>query len=214
MSDIVRKDGGVEITRSVQPRVRASGGGIEIRRAGKPVFGADIGMNVAYLLIDCSGSMAGEKLEQAKRGGVDFARGAVAKGYMLGLITFDDEAHLRCEPAGSAALENALSEIRVAGSTNMTAALSLATEKLRNKGANRAVILITDGAPDDAPSAIAAAEEMKKNGVDIITIGTFDANADFLARLATRSDLSMTVRDDELQLGISSASALLPEGPR
>ena len=41
-----------------------------------------------YLLLDCSSSMEGVKLSQAKSGAVGFAEEACGKGYGVGLIAF------------------------------------------------------------------------------------------------------------------------------
>ena len=49
-------------------------------------------LGTAYLLIDCSESMTGEKLKQARSGAGDFILRALAKGYGVGLISFDDRA--------------------------------------------------------------------------------------------------------------------------
>src|SRR3954466_3901334 len=50
------------------------------------------------ILIDTSGSMAGNKLQQAKSGAVDFARSAGVKGYATGLAVFADRAAIVCDP--------------------------------------------------------------------------------------------------------------------
>ena len=45
-----------------------------------------------YLAIDCSASMAGQKLLQAREGALDFAEDAQIKGYSVGLVQFESSA--------------------------------------------------------------------------------------------------------------------------
>ena len=221
MSNITRRDddGGIEIPMNVRAAdVVVSGGGIEILRMDKSIAGNTLAGNFVYLLVDCSGSMKGQKLERARRGGLDFANGAREKGYEVGLITFDDEAHHLCElQKDIARLSQQLAEMRAGSKTNMEAALLVALEKLSGKRGNRAVVVVTDGQPtaggeDPVEASARAAKKLKENGIEIITIGTDDADKEFLKRIATRSDLSMMVHQDQLEIGIGSASAMLPEG--
>jgi len=210
---------GIEIVANARTAdIVVSGGGIEIRRMDKPITGTTAFGNVAYLLLDCSSSMEGSKFEQARRGGLDFANGAKEKGYEVGLITFDDDAHHLCEPQKDLMLlSRQLREMHTGSRTNMAAALKIALDKLAGKGGNRAVVVVTDGQPtaggtNPIEAAIHAAKDLKENGIEIITIGTDDADTEFLKRIATRTDLSVMVHRDQLEGGISSATTMLPEG--
>ena len=51
---------------------------------------------------------------------------------------------------------------------------------------------------------------MKDREIDIITIGTEDADRIFLKELASRSDLSVMVSSDDLGSGIASTAKMLP----
>jgi len=216
MSDIVkRSDGkGIEIVNVPQGEwAPGARGGMRIQIFGEP-------KGFAYLALDCSGSMEGEKITQARRGALDFARGARAKGYAVGLIAFSDEAIHLCDPqADVTRLSAHLESVQVGSATNMADALSVALRKLKEKAGNRAVVLVTDGQPNrgepnPVEATLRAARALKDAGIEIITIGTDDADAAFLKQIATRSDLSIMVEREELERGISSATALLPEGSR
>ena len=65
-------------------RVTLTGGGIEIRRTGKPVESTSLQGGAVYLVIDCSGSMGGDKMAEARKGAVDFSGGAWSKGMPSG----------------------------------------------------------------------------------------------------------------------------------
>lgn len=207
------KGKGVKITRSSQERrVAVTGGGIEIRREGKPISSQVTAEGLAYLVIDCSGSMAGEKLASAKRGAAEFATGARKKGYLAGLIRFSTTATHVCEPQKDVSdLQRYLATLDVDGSTNMAAGIILATDQLKGASGLRAMIIVTDGMPDSQQATMEAANQAKKNGVDIITIGTDDADRGFLRKLASRSDLSVMVARSDLGQGIASTARMLPE---
>ncbi|MGH8710683.1 MAG: vWA domain-containing protein [Burkholderiales bacterium] len=179
--------------------------------SGKPVEIAKT-QNAVYLVIDCSGSMESRnKLEQAKNGGKGFADEALKKGYAVGLIQFGSEAKHILEPQQElASFYSNVEKLAIAGSTNMAAGIRMAIDKLA-KGRERIMCIVTDGMPDDRTAALSAASEAKNLGIDIMTIGTDDADKDFLEQLATRKDLSLKVVNNQLQQGITSMARMLPD---
>lgn len=176
-----------------------------------------------YLLIDTSGSMAeGNKLEQARMGAIDFVNDARAKGYCIGLIQFGSSAHevlapSRCAPTSTAAqglIKAALQTMSAAGSTNMAAALHFGTAKLGRNSTDKCMCVVTDGQPDSVEDAIRAADEAKRMGIRVLTIGTDDADVEFLKRIATHTTLAIVVPRTELEAGIRSMAKLLPAASR
>ena len=166
----------------------------------------------AYLIVDCSGSMAGDKLNQAKSGALAFAKDAQRKGYSTGLIQFSTYAKHLCAPQREVSiLERQIKGIIIGGSTNMTEGLLLATKKLSDRGGPRVIVIATDGEPDNISTALGAAEKAKKRGIDIIAVGTDDADRDFLKKLASRSDLGIKVSREHFQKGITQAAESLPQ---
>ncbi|GBF97829.1 hypothetical protein Rsub_11355 [Raphidocelis subcapitata] len=78
----------------------------------------------------------------------------------------------------------------MAGSTNMAAGLQKCDELLRQGpsagGANnRAIVLLTDGAPDSYQAASMEAEAAKAHGVTIVTIGVGGADLDYMDTLSS-----------------------------
>lgn len=208
------KSKGIEIVRqSAAKGIAVTSGGVSIDTQGKPIsihFEKHLGR--VYLLIDCSGSMSGYKLDQAKQGIMDFARDAIRKEYLVGLIKFDSSATHICEPIQDInSLEPYLKKIQASGSTNMVAAIKMAHECLRTLECTRAILIATDGQPDDVQASLEAGQLAKDDGIDIITIGTDDADQAFLKRLASRADLGKKVSKDMFAKAIASASYLLPE---
>ncbi len=161
------------------------------------------------LLIDVSGSMAGNNIVQAKQGAVDFARSATVQGCATALAVFADRAAMVCDPTSDiAAFERKVSRLDVGivgASTDLAAGLILAAKFTRLN----AVVVVTDGQPDSHEAALKAAEPLKQRDIDILCIGTDDADRNFLAKLASRSDLAIHVRPDELRTSLGEASQLL-----
>ena len=163
----------------------------------------------ALLLIDTSGSMAGDKITQAKQGAIDFARSANMRGCATGLAVFGDRAAMVCDPTFEPVkFEKKISRLDVGivgSSTNLATGLELA-----NKFSHlNAVVVVTDGQPDSQATALRAADTLKKRGIDILCIGTDDADRSFLSKLATRSDLAIHVEPQNLSKSIGQSSQLL-----
>src|SRR5215469_10931953 len=164
------------------------------------------------LLIDTSGSMAGAKIEQARNGAIDFAHSAITRSYATALAIFADRAAMVCDPTtDSDRFAKKVSRVDVGlvgGTTDLAAGLLLAG-KFRELSA---VVIVTDGQSNDNNTALQVAATLKIRSIDIICIGTDDADSDFLKRLATRSDLATHVQSKHLRSAITDASRFLPKG--
>src|SRR3972149_4469133 len=190
--------------------------GFEIRRKDSS---RSEGVGWAYLLVDCSVSMAGDKFDQAKRGAAGFARDAIDKGYATGLIQFYWSASHLSEPTrDTSTLEHNIDRLKLkkvglgealgslfhkwGGGSNMAEGIRLAHQRLMGRTGNKAMVIVTDGQPN-APGApetsLHAGEAAKKDGIDIISIGTDQADQEFLKKLASRADLGMKVNPEDLQ---------------
>ena len=162
------------------------------------------------LLIDTSGSMAGAKIEQARSGAIDFAHSAITRSYATALAVFADRAAMVCDPTADAdhfAKKIARVDVGLVGGTTDLAAALEEAGKFRELAA---VVVVTDGKSNDNDAALKVAATLKNRGIDIICIGTDDADRHFLGRLATRSDLARHVSAKSLRAAITDASRLLP----
>jgi Ca-activated chloride channel family protein len=161
------------------------------------------------LLIDTSGSMTGNKLSQAKNGAIDFSRSATQRGYATGLAVFADRAAMVCDPTvQSAAFETKIAAVQVGivgGSTNLASGLDLAG-KFKELAA---VVVVTDGQPYSCDDALQSAAGLKQRGIEILCIGTDDADKAFLDQLATRKELALHVVADNIRTSIGQATRLL-----
>lgn len=201
---------GIKIIKS-EGKVSLTEDGIKIQREKKPVRGELIRVGFVYLVVDCSGSMEGEKLKQAKKGALNFAKDALTKEYSTGLVQFESVATHLCEPLRSIEiLDGYLQEMKAGGSTNMAEAISLTTKNLKDKAGFRVMVIVTDGIPDDEEAVLRVAQQAKNKRIDIITIGTDDADEEFLKKLASRAELNVMVPRNQLEQGITSTVKMLP----
>ena len=169
-----------------------------------------------YLVIDCSNSMSRRgKMTQARRGALQFAKEARSKGYLVGLISFDSTAFHNLEPTEALAdFKEVMGWMRAGrGSTNMAAGIRLAREHLAHERGERFMCIVTDGQPDSEEEAFAEAEQAKQLGIEIMTIGTDDADRAFLEQLASRHELSVKVESHELEKEMVNMAKMLPMLP-
>jgi Mg-chelatase subunit ChlD len=167
--------------------------------------------SVCFLVVDCSGSMQGKKLHQAASGARRFACDARRIGYEIGLISFDSSARVLSEPMSDAGrLEAALQQLAADGGTNMAAAILLAHNALSHRKGTRALVLVTDGAPDDRARTLMAARKAKESGIQVLAIGTDDADKEFLLSIASATELVVDVPAERLEEGITAMARLLP----
>src|SRR5439155_22219148 len=128
------------------------------------------------LLVDTSGSMSGNKIEQAKRGAIDFAQSVNLRGCATALAIFGDEAKMVVDPTIDTHLfAQKIERLAVGlagGGTDLALALQLAN---KFKELNAVEKMSIDGQTPEAP-AFRAAEVLKAQGIDILCIGTDDAD--------------------------------------
>lgn len=162
------------------------------------------------LVLDVSGSMRGAPLAEAVDGAHRFNRECLLQGQWVGLVSFGSQAELlaTCSPAGIAAW---LAGLRVHGSTNMAAGITCALDHLDGADASCTLVIATDGYPDDADAAEAAATRARRRGVRILTVGTTDCDAGFLARIASAPRLVVVTAPGTLGRALAQSTQLLLE---
>jgi len=190
--------------------------GIEIKRERKPVNIVQAEKGTVYLVIDCSGSMSGGKLQQVKEGVIKFAEDV--REYAIGLIQFHETAQHLCSPTRNISfLKKRIREIKTGTTTNMAPAISMAHDRLKGKAGRKVMVVATDGMPNgpgDPKASLEAAEKAKRDGIEIIVIGTDDADKKFLKKLASRENLGIKVKREEFGKTIAKVAELLPQLPK
>ena len=100
----------------------------------------------------------------------------------------------------------AISIVRISGED----AIKIARECLSNIIRERIIFIVTDGFPDDSNSATNEAKSATKLGIDIMTLGTDDADLNFLNSIATKKGFARKVDSKDFQQGIKDMARLLP----
>ncbi|HLU65200.1 MAG TPA: VWA domain-containing protein, partial [Kofleriaceae bacterium] len=181
--------------------------GTILRAGGNPVYAAfDLStapvadgprppLNLA-LVIDRSGSMAGERLEHAKSAALGIIDRLAAED-RVALVQYDDAAQvvvasIATDREGKARLRSAISELTVGGSTNLHGGLELGRAEVQRTlapGQVSRIILLSDGRANAGvvdPTQIAdAARAAAERGVRITSVGVgLDYNEDLMEAIA------------------------------
>ncbi len=184
----------------------------------------------SVLVIDRSGSMAGDKIDAARMAAERFVR-EVKDGDAVGIITFgtDVTVELPVTVIDSASRTRALHVVRnieEGGGTNIDGAMSSARQMLASAdllGRVGRVVLISDGRPTEGDrresSLVSHATRLREKGIVTSTLGLgLDYNEDLMEHMAVEGggryhylrtpDQLAQILDDELQ----QASAVVAAG--
>jgi Ca-activated chloride channel homolog len=135
------------------------------------------------ILIDTSRSMAGEKIELAKKGAQEYAS-RIPKGNSLSIITFSDT--IQSYPNTS--LADVLPKIKATGLTALHSALQSAFELAGKSHDPGWIVLLTDGEPTDVTNPDAYAKLRMPGGFQMVEFGIgADYNQNILKTLADAS---------------------------
>lgn len=154
-------------------------------------------VNVAIVL-DRSGSMAGEKLRKTKEA-ASLAIDRLNSDDIVSVIAFDDKVQVlvpATKVADRASINDAIAHLTPGGSTALFAGVSKGAAEVRKfldrQRMNR-IILLSDGIANVGPSSPSELGDLGasliKEGISVTTIGVgADFNEDLMTQLARRSD--------------------------
>jgi Mg-chelatase subunit ChlD len=148
---------------------------------------ATIQGNAIALLLDVSGSMFGDKLDDAKESLINFIDNINLNEYEIGLIAFGGRIQSSKLSNDHLYLKRWINSYMADGATPLMEAIQTAHNKIKNKS-NSIMIIATDGQPTDANEGqiLEYANKIKISGIRIIVIGIGDdVNKDFLKELAS-----------------------------
>lgn len=145
------------------------------------------GTGAVILMLDVSFSMSGARLHAAKQGCAGFIDDAVAGGYEVGLLLWNQgvAGFAPPQPGGDEA-RRLLASADVAGSTDAVPGLSAAGAHLLGMEAtDRVIAVFGDGDLGDETKAVRKARELHKAGIRIVTLGLGDSSARALSVIAS-----------------------------
>jgi Mg-chelatase subunit ChlD len=97
------------------------------------------------LVLDCSGSMQGEKFERAQRAARGFVSGAPA-GYRFAVVSFDNNVTTVCPlTTDRNSAVGAINRLRAGGATALQDGIGMGLQLLRGQTGRRLVLTLTDG---------------------------------------------------------------------
>jgi molecular chaperone DnaK (HSP70)/uncharacterized protein YegL len=168
-----------------------------------------------YLLIDVSASMAGTPLLEAQQAARAFLDKCDFTRTEVGLISFSDEVTLQAEATDNIRkIQAALVRLEPDGTTNLSDAIDLARQKQNRLDRTRYIVLLTDGYPDAAESAVEEAARARGEGIEIVAIGMGDADLGYLRRLASTEEGSIFAQKGELVGAFGHIARIIAEGGR
>ena len=168
-----------------------------------------------YLLMDVSASMAGTPMAEAQQAARAFLDKCDFTTTEVGLISFSDEVTLQAEATDNVRkVQAALARLEPDGTTNLSDAIELARQKLNRLDRTRYIVLLTDGYPDAAESAVEQAARAKGEGVEIVAIGMGSADLGYLRRLASTEEGSIFAKQGELVGTFGHIARVIAEGGR
>lgn len=169
------------------------------------------------LVIDQSGSMAGEKIDHARRSAI-LALEQLLPGDRASVVAFSDGARVLVDRVviGEQPLDDArraISALRDMGGTDMVAGLDVggrqAKKLFEDRRTNR-VLLLSDGQPNTEQGLKAQVQQLARQGILTTTLGIGrDYNEDLMSRLADaglgnyyfieRPEMTASIFDKELK---------------
>jgi Ca-activated chloride channel family protein len=174
-------------------------------------------------VLDKSGSMQGEKIDQAKKA-LSFCVKSLKDNDKFGVIAFStdvDELEKTLLPANKANIEKAerfINKLDATGGTNVDEALQTALKKQSSTERPRMIVFLTDGLPTvgtkDVSAILKNVEKSKSKNLRIFAFGVgYDVNTHFLDKLAEdNGGVSQYVKPSEdIEVAVSSLYTKISE---
>nr|WP_288753106.1 vWA domain-containing protein [uncultured Anaerostipes sp.] len=144
---------------------------------------ADSNERSIALVLDTSSSMEGTPLDETKKAAQNFINVVGQKQAKTGIVQYNlDSEIVSGLTQNTSELSSDIDQLYAQGSTNMEAGLQDAYDLLQNSNSKKKmIVLMSDGEPNQGKQGdelIEYANELKKAGVQIYTLGFFESLAD------------------------------------
>lgn len=158
------------------------------------------------LMIDVSGSMSGQRLQEAAQGGWAFVDEATEAHYSVGLILWDHGVEGSVPPEiNGASVRELLRDVSSAGGTDLYPSLVHAHEMLTGLRGDRVVAIFGDGDIGSPRRVLDKVAQMKGEGIRFVTRGLGQASAQQFAEISDEEIEAVQVESvDGLATGIAS----------
>ena len=139
--------------------------------------------------MDCSGSMYGRNMEEARKAALAFAEASLGPNRQIAVVAFPGGTlcPLTSDPRR---IQSAVESLTPIGSTPMAEGLAQARDLMKSRaGVQRVYVVLTDGHPDDPEATTAEITRIRTGGGRIITIGVgAQVRPDYLRGIASRPE--------------------------
>lgn len=167
------------------------------------------------LAIDLSGSMSGNRLEQAKKAAISFVKQFDMEYTEVGLINFSDKTVVYQNLTHDAKkLISKINRWKIddngLGYGNSAEPFTVTADVFRHcKNEVRYLVVLTDGYWSYEKRAIERARECHKSGIEVIALGFGDANKEFLDRIASRKDFASFTDLSQLESTLTGIARIM-----
>jgi molecular chaperone DnaK (HSP70)/uncharacterized protein YegL len=147
---------------------RLSKSGLTLEDVGR----GSVPLHIA-LMLDCSGSMYGQSMNEARRAATAFIGKTLAskQARKVSLVAFPGGLKTPVT-ADQRVVMDAIDQLTPIGSTPMALGLAQARASLKaSTGAQKVFVLLTDGHPDDPEGTVEECHRIRRTGGRIITVG-------------------------------------------
>ncbi len=153
------------------------------------------------IVLDCSGSMAGTPLDDAKQAAQLCVDNMDAETQQIAVVSYSDSATLTVPQTNSStALTSGINGLGSLGGTNISAGVTAGVDALSGEG-SKAMILLTDGQDGNSQEAMQEAiDYANANDVAIYTVGFGDINASYLTDIADQTGGKFIQADNTTEL--------------
>ena len=137
------------------------------------------------LVVDHSGSMEGQNLEEAKKAVSAFVQSG-GSDMRMGLAIFDDTAETLCPITGSTgAVQRAVDAVAADGNTNIALGLLQGMETLQGESGNRVIVLLSDGQDGSESAAMMdqVVNQLIQQGIVVYAVGFDFADSAYLTQI-------------------------------
>ena len=127
------------------------------------------------LVIDCSGSMYGDKLSDAKKAAIRFLDD-IDPSFQVGLVSFQIQAKLEMNLTENfSELSQTINNLSAGGGNNDEGAIAIARDQVLVNSQNmKVLVLLADGRPTDMNAMLREADHAKQQDIQLIAIGVGD----------------------------------------
>lgn len=167
------------------------------------------------LAIDLSGSMSGQRLDEAKKAAISFVHEFELDYVEVGLINFSDKVVVYQNLThNEKILQNKISgwmiNDRGLGYGNSAEPFSEAMRVLSScKSDMRYLVVLTDGHWSNADIAVARAKQCHREGIEVIALGFGNANKGFLDQIASKADFSSFTDISNLETALTGIAKIM-----